>query len=125
MVRVGESGVGSTSNIGTSGSRTGMVCSSKGTVGSSTGMACSSTGTVGSSTGMVCSSPGISVLTTLVLRSSVSSCSDGESAVSCTALASEGAAGSAQVVVRVGVVSSADVLDSTEISAGLGSGDLL
>jgi len=111
MVRVGESGVGSTSDIGSSGSSTG-------TVGSGTGMACSNTGTVGSSTGTARSSTGmvgssrvISVLTTLVLRSSVSSCSDGE-------LASEGAGGSVQVVVTV--VSSADVLNSTEISAGLG-----
>lgn len=120
MVRVGESGAGSTSDIGTSGSRTGMACTSTGTVGSSTGMACSSTGMVCSTTGTVGSSTGISVLTTLVLRSSVSPCSDGESAVSCTALASEGPAGSAHVVVTVGVVSSADVLDSTEISAALG-----
>lgn len=97
MVSGGEGGVGSTSDVDVGG--TGMVCSSADAVGSSTG---------------------ISELMTLVLRSSVSSCSEGRSEVSSTASASEGAGGSAQVVVTVGVASSADVMDSTETSAGLG-----
>lgn len=102
MVSGGIGGVGSTSDIGVGGS---------------------STGTVGSTTDMVGSSIGISELTTLELRSSVSSCLEVGSAISSvsgTASVSEGAGGSVKVVVIVGVVSSADVLGSAKTTAGLG-----
>lgn len=108
MVSGGIGGVGSTSDIGVGGS-------SASTVGSSTG-------TVGSTTYMDGSSTGISELTTLELCS-VSSCLEVGSAISSvsgTASVSEGAGGSAKVVVIVGVVSSADVLGSAKTTAGLG-----
>lgn len=102
MVSGGIGGVGSTSDIGVGGS---------------------STGTVGSTTDMVGSSIGISELTTMELRSSVSSCLEVGSVISSvsgTASVSEGAGGSAKVVIIVGVVSSADVLGSAKTTAGLG-----
>ncbi len=120
MVSGGIGGVGSSSDIGVGGSSTSTVGTSTGKVGTSTGKVGSSTGTVGSTTDMDGSSTGISELTTLELCS-VSSCLEvgsSISSVSGTASVSEGAGGSAKVVVIVGVVSSADVLGSAKTTAG-------